>query len=389
MGNRPIRKMVNQFEGWEFYSSTFDPNTGNLVRVVEVTDERYDGLICSYPSWTWEASDKLEERWREKFGWRPSAFSPVPETIDVQITNYCTVGCSYCYQNSTGKEEHANALKLIETIIKGLDAPPYQIAIGGGEPLQLPNLSDVLYLTHSLGSVPNFTTSGAFRDELVAAAMRDIGGGVALTYHRWRGVKVFERDYRWWRERVPHLHVHVIADHEVAVALQELEAIDPKMKVILLAYYGDVGRASLKGLMRKQTYNVELPALIKRLGDGGMTFAFSEGLLPWVLSRPDMGINLDFVGPQEGLFSCYVNAQGLVSHSSFAEPRREDSNVYTTRLQDTWNRGFWRNYPGGPPCYGCALENRCSATSALHVALCKYQPHNSSDQPPQKKRGHY
>ena len=373
-----IRRMTNALEGWNFYRSSFDTEKGILIRDVEEPRGRHYESI---------APQHLREQWDEKFSWeRSRAFSPVPETIDVQITNYCTVGCPFCYQDSTGRKKHPDGLKLVRTIFEGLDQPPYQIAFGGGEPCQYPDFGDILRLTRELGAVPNFTTSGVALDENIAKAAREVCGGVALTFHRWRGVEKFRDAYTWWRERLPgkQLNVHLIVDKDVVPALIELSQIDQEAKVVLLAYYPSVGRASMKGLISHADYRANLPKLVQTLKNQGMSFAFSEGLLPWVLSHPEIGINTDFLGPQEGRYSCYVDTAGRVTHSSFSPPDDRDPSIFNKRFQDIWNKGWFENgAPGAPACYSCKHQSsRCSAPISAHTLLCEYQPHNAHASPP-------
>ena len=62
------------------------------------------------------------------------------ESIDLKITDYCNMGCKFCYENSTINGKHADLNnKLLDTF------PEYtEVAIGGGNPLSHPQLEEFL-----------------------------------------------------------------------------------------------------------------------------------------------------------------------------------------------------------------------------------------------------
>ena len=136
-----LRSMKNSFEGKVFYESTFDTETGVLTRVVEAKPpgRRYeysDLLEWLFPEKNRtdkdEASaEKREDRFRELFGQRRRPFSPVPETLDISITDWCNYGCPNCYMSST-TDRSAAPVDLVSKVLLSFDSTPYQIAIGGG-----------------------------------------------------------------------------------------------------------------------------------------------------------------------------------------------------------------------------------------------------------------
>lgn len=76
--------------------------------------------------------------------------APVPELVDIKITDSCSVGCRYCYQGSTlaGRTPTMRAYD-IAAVVKGLGV--LEVAIGGGEPTEwegLPSLIDHLSGNH-------------------------------------------------------------------------------------------------------------------------------------------------------------------------------------------------------------------------------------------------
>lgn len=88
----------------------------------------------------------------------PYTKSTFPELVDLKITDYCPVGCKYCYQGSTIHGEHADT-KVLDSICEVLgDMGVFEVAIGGGEPTLHPKFKHLLETCRYCGIVPNFTT---------------------------------------------------------------------------------------------------------------------------------------------------------------------------------------------------------------------------------------
>lgn len=60
-----------------------------------------------------------------------------PESMDLKITNKCNMGCKFCHEDSTKDGKHGDImnLKFIDTLL-----PFTELAIGGGNPLEHPDL---------------------------------------------------------------------------------------------------------------------------------------------------------------------------------------------------------------------------------------------------------
>ncbi len=86
------------------------------------------------------------------------ARADAPELVDIKITDYCPFGCTFCYQGSTLKGEHAQ-LRDVQSIAYALStAEVFEVAIGGGEPTLHPDFPAILKTFHQQGITPNFTT---------------------------------------------------------------------------------------------------------------------------------------------------------------------------------------------------------------------------------------
>lgn len=81
-----------------------------------------------------------------------------PELVDLKITDYCSFGCTYCYQDSTKQGQHASFEDLIAIGTRLAEAEVFEVAIGGGEPTQHPEFADIVDMLRLKGITPNFTT---------------------------------------------------------------------------------------------------------------------------------------------------------------------------------------------------------------------------------------
>lgn len=417
------------FEGFNLYRSSFDPATGTLVRETEVTPPGYDGfdqmLTKGLP---WMLRRRVEDKWRKKYDRRREAFSPSPETVDIAITNWCNFGCDFCYQDSVATNKHAPK-DLVPRVLKSFTHVPYQIAIGGGEPTAHPDFPEILHSAKALGTVPNYTTAGHIFREDVIEATNAVCGGVAMTYHAQKGLDWFVEHYAKLRSALRvQLNVHVIADRDAPAKIDQLVSVQDKigrLNIVLLAYYPDVGRGNMQGLITKNAYNALLPAALRRAIAAGAKIAFSEGLLPYFISRPEIGVDTmvrigsmtSEVTRAEGLFSCYVDSNGRMSQSSFNPPptasdfewteykkrylqnanrtvpdaeirksyeglRKAHPTVYETCLQTLWNRGWYNtSAPRMVNCDTCVERSRCATPNPHHYFICAYSEANGNNPP--------
>lgn len=77
-----------------------------------------------------------------------------PESADVKITNRCSNGCSFCHEGSTKDGKHSDAL---HSPVWDSFHPYSEIALGGGNLMEYPDLVPLLERLKTLKLVPNIT----------------------------------------------------------------------------------------------------------------------------------------------------------------------------------------------------------------------------------------
>ncbi len=76
------------------------------------------------------------------------------ESMDIKITNSCDMGCPMCHENSVPNGKHADILS--ESFLDRLH-PYCELAIGGGNPLEHPDLEQFLQKCKERKHVPSMT----------------------------------------------------------------------------------------------------------------------------------------------------------------------------------------------------------------------------------------
>lgn len=105
-----------------------------------------------------QPSSGLKVRGSFEEGALDPGFSMLPELVDVKITDQCAFGCAYCYQGSTPQGKHAS-LDDVKYVLEQLATMQvFEVAFGGGEPLEHPDFWKMVDVCVELGIVPNFTT---------------------------------------------------------------------------------------------------------------------------------------------------------------------------------------------------------------------------------------
>jgi MoaA/NifB/PqqE/SkfB family radical SAM enzyme len=110
--------------------------------------------------------------------------SPWPELADISISNRCSKGCSFCYRNSTPNGDLMSLdqyIQVLDQLTSPVWGPPFQVALGGGEPTEHPELIQILEETKKRQIMPNLTTNGMSLSEEHIRAFKKHCGAVAVS----------------------------------------------------------------------------------------------------------------------------------------------------------------------------------------------------------------
>ena len=167
-----------------------------------------------------------------------------PELVDVKITDYCDIGCGYCYQGSTRQGRHAK-LDDIKSIARQLfKAGVLEVALGGGEPTRHPQFAQILEIFNEHGIVANFTTRDlSFMDDpLLAARIFSASKSVAISVSSAEQIQAAELKFKNGNHYQIRSYQYVIgtaSDDQFEQIIQT--SVDKYLNLTLLGYK-DTGR---------------------------------------------------------------------------------------------------------------------------------------------------
>lgn len=164
--------------------------------------------------------------------------SPIyPNSFDLKITNYCDLGCKFCHEMSTVKGEHGDLVlmsKLVEELPSGTE-----IAIGGGNPLDHPDLITFLERCKELGLICNLTINFNHLEKFYYTINKLLnenliyGLGISVNY-------TFNQKLVESLDKTENIVYHVIAGVDPISILNKIK--DSKVAKVLVLGYKDVGR---------------------------------------------------------------------------------------------------------------------------------------------------
>lgn len=228
-----------------------------------------------------------------------------PESVDLKITDYCDAGCPWCHERSTVRGKHAEADNV--SAITGGMVRGSEVAIGGGNPLDFPDVETLALNIANGGLIVNVTVN--------ARHLRSHSGVLAnlRRYSRISGLGI-SYDAAHHREVVNSLDdnsvVHLIAGVDTPESLARL-ASDGARKFLLLGYK-DFGRGighrkNLNPSASVQRWRYFLPSI---LGRSGVIVSFDNLGLEQCGVREIIGERTwasSFMG-DDGAFTMYVDA---------------------------------------------------------------------------------
>ena len=259
-----------------------------------------------------------------------------PLLVDLKITDWCDMGCAFCYQGSTTEGRHApiNRLKNIVVALSQLEV--FEVAIGGGEPTAHPNFLEILSKLAYYDITPNFTTRSLkwLKDKKAALKILSYVGGVAFSTENPDQVKKVIEIFRG----LDALYLKDGGSHELR----------PTTKLTFQFVVGATTMETLKGLLKVCRRNYKRATLLgyKTTGRGSDVTPYdTRGLVEMLASLdayslPTLGIDTALAKQfkdeldskdvpwqlyqvDEGLVSMYWDAvEDKIGPSSYCEPSK-------------------------------------------------------------------
>jgi hypothetical protein len=272
---------------------------------------------------------------------QPYTHASAPELVDMKITDRCSKGCSYCYQDSKPDGQHAEAGEVRGWLYSLAQIKVFEVALGGGDPVLHPEFFEFVKLAKRLGIVPNFSTrqTGWLREGDSKKAVEESCGRV--------GFSIDSRDDAdrvmaevvtsgFPRDKVS-FHFVMGGSYRCAEVLSA--ASYWRVPVVLLGYK-HAGRA--KHHCRPVPY-ADWIKVIQGMNAAGCRAKNGYACLMAPTVSIDTALAKEFAkeldeaqvprllwSTEEGRFSCYIDAlSGLMGPSSFCPPEQMVKPVWT------------------------------------------------------------
>lgn len=152
-----------------------------------------------------------------------------PESMDIKITNSCDLGCPMCHENSIKGGKHGSIMNL--SFIDKLH-PFTELAIGGGNPLEHPDLVAFLKKCKELKLIPSITINQIHFQRnlnLIRGLVRE-----KLIYGLGISIMNINDELIQELKEFPNAVLHVIAGMITIEDLKKLSA--NKLKILILGY---------------------------------------------------------------------------------------------------------------------------------------------------------
>lgn len=307
----------------------------------------------------------LTMRWGRTLQEDPS-WAPIPELADISISNHCSKGCAYCYRESTRNNEFMSIEEYC-LVLDGMQHPKYgnvfQVALGGGEPLEHPNFIQIIESTLEREIVPNFTTNGMFLTENVCKAIRGKVGAVALSITHVSELKL-EKVKLLTRYGI-RTNIHYILSTQnikeaIDIVYGKYDAWFAGVNAIIFLTYKPAGRGTIENILQEgeildefirqvNVYNKEMKI--------GFDACFVPNLLHAGFKKPELVDTCE-----AGFFSVYIDHKMNVSPCSFSMGK-DTWNLKEYDFYDIWENKFANYRKKG--------QNRCIHKDCVAYKICR------------------
>ena len=310
-------------------------------------------------------------RWGKTLGENP-LFAPVPELADISISNRCSKGCSFCYKNSTpdGKMMRVEEYCLV---LDSLCSPEYgtvfQVAIGGGEPLEHPDFFRIVDETVKRGIVLNFTTNGDLITKEICSSLKGKVGAMAVSASSLSELKRIRRVIDCAEGMKVNVH-YILSKESIVDATRIVKGTYNELlrgvNAVVFLTYKPAGRGSERLLLR---YGDDLDVFVNTV-KGSKTICkigFDACFVPMLIRGK--AVRNEMVDVCEGgFFSVYVDEKMNVSPCSFSGGR----DAYSLK-----EFGFYDIWLNKLQAYRKRVKNECKRDCAARKmcrGCCPYYP---------------
>lgn len=318
-----------------------------------------------------DAKTGITLRWGKTFDDNPM-FAPVPELADISISNRCSKGCDFCYKNSTpeGKVMTVDEYcQVLDSICSSKHGSIFQVAIGGGEPLEHPDFLKIVDETTKRGIVFNFTTNGRLLTPQMLATIKGKVGAVAISatsMAEWKALKHMLKMSEGIKMNLHYILSKTSIQEAIRMIRGEYNELLAGINAVVFLTYKPAGRGNQELVLKD---GAEIDTFIKGIKKPEIAckMGFDACFVPMLLQG--QAVRQEMVDACEGgFFSVYIDEYMRVSPCSFSGGK----DVYSLKEYDFYD--IWLNKLQS---YRERVKNGCKKNCAAHNicrGACPYYP---------------
>jgi radical SAM protein with 4Fe4S-binding SPASM domain len=266
-------------------------------------------------------------RWGESIKDDPQV-APLPEILDIEIsTGGCSGSCPWCYKSNTRGQGRNMSLATFRSVIDKMTPFLTQCALGLTDVDTNPDLIPIMEYAREAGVVPNLTLTGHGLTDQLAENIARLAGAVAVSvYPHTRGL-AYRTIQRFQELGIEQVNAHLLYYQENLefvweVLFQDSYNIHPHAWVLLAL------KQAGRGVGLTPFTQDQFDALVTRAFENEIPLGFDSCSAPkfldW-LGRQEMTdrarqqLEQQVEPCESGLFSAYINVDGVFYPCSFVE----------------------------------------------------------------------
>ena len=285
-------------------------------------------------------------RWGRTIKENPS-FAPFPELADISISNRCNKGCNFCYRDSVsdGKIMDLDTYKYILQQLCSKDfGPVFQVAIGGGEPSEHPNIVEILMETRKKQIIPNLTTNAESIDNELLRAFKKYCGAVAVSISNVNS-EFMQNKVRPFLDMGIKTNIHyLLTERTLGQSIDILKGkwdhVFENINAIVFLTHKSLGRAMEENNLAYDETLKQFLALIDKK-KCRMNIGFDACFVPLLLTHTSVDSRL-LDSCECGFFSVYIDESLNVKPCSFATDDNYSHSLNRYDLEHIWTSKFER-----------------------------------------------
>ncbi len=318
-------------------------------------------------------------RWGKDWNEDPQC-APWPELADISISNHCSKACTFCYRNSRPDGSFISVddySQILDQLTHPEWGSVFQVALGGGEPLEHPDFLKIIEETSRRGIVANFTTNGDNLTDDIAGSLAGKVGAVAVSVMDFKEESLNNTSILIKQEIRTNLHF-ILNSETISLATMFLKGyFDNRLNginAVVFLTYKSAGRAD------KDKCLIPDPSLDEFLfwvsqPKTKVRFGFDACFVPQILRKTKLE-PLWVDSCECSFFSVYVDEKLNVKPCSFSTDPRFVFNLHEYDFQYIWAKGFekYRNTLFENPCLlNCEKKIFCRGNCLFfpELALCR------------------